>query len=495
MTRGATTRPPRSHRELAAALGTEPVGRLLWRSCAQTIMSVSVYGLYAVTNAWFVAWGVGPVALAAVTTVAPVLLALGAVAATVGAGAASLVSRSLGAGDPAQAARAAGTAFVVFWTTAVVGGVAGVVLIDPLLTLLGATGELRGYARDYAVVILGGAITGTGFSSLVRAEGRLRFSTMMWVWALATQIVLDPVLIFGFGLGVRGAAWGTVAGQAVSTVMSLWFFFGPRQHRRPYRIGLTDLRPHGPTLRRLVAVGSPSFLAGVGATLLAALTNTLLVAAGGAVALSAGALCVRIGTLVAMPQLGIAQGLQPVAGFNAGSGAVDRVRRATTLTVRATVGYGVVAGLVLLVAADPLAGLFTSDPAVCGQAATALRIVALGCPFAGLVPLLSARFQALGQPLPSYLLSIGTVLVVKIPLLVAGGSVGVTALWISVPVAELVSAGAALLVLRRWPWPAEGDTTGTRSARRRPVTRARASGESASGPIVHGAGRPSRPGG
>jgi putative MATE family efflux protein len=438
-------------RERAAALGTEPVGRLLWHACTQTTLSVATYGIYALTNAWFVARGVGPVAFAAVNTVAPVLIVVGAVATTVGVGGASLVSRSLGAGDTAQAARAAGNAFVVFWAAALALGFAGLLLIDPLLSVLGARGQLRGYARDYAIVILAGSLAGTGFSSLVRAEGRMRFSTMMWVLAVLTQIILDPVLIFWLGWGVRGAAVGTVGGQALSTALSLWFFFV--QRRRPFRIGLRDLRPHGPTLRRLVAVGSPSFLAGLGTTVLAALANNLLVTAGGAIALSAWALCARIGTFVTMPQLGIAQGLQPVAGFNAGRGSSDRVARATALTVRATVGYGAAACLLLLVLAGPLTGLFTTDAQVRGQAANGLRILALGYPFAGLVPLLSARYQALGQPRPSYLISIGTILAVKVPLLLGFSLLGTTGLWVSFPVAELTSAGAALLVLRRWRQP------------------------------------------
>src|SRR5262245_59082602 len=162
----------------AAALGTAPVGQLLWHACTQTTMSVGVYGIYALTNAWFVARGVGAVAFAAVNLVAPVLLMIGAVATTVGVGGSSLVSRSLGRGDAGLAGRAAGNAFLVFWATAITVGVGGVLLLDPLLTLLGAIPDTRSYAHDYGLIVLAGAITGTGFSSLVRAEGRMRFSTL-----------------------------------------------------------------------------------------------------------------------------------------------------------------------------------------------------------------------------------------------------------------------------------------------------------------------------
>jgi putative MATE family efflux protein len=438
-------------RDDAEALAAEPIGRLLWRACTQTTMAVGVYGIYALTNAWFVARGVGPVAVAAVNTVAPVLMLVGAVSTTVGAGGGSLVSRRLGAGDRAGAARAAGNAFVVFWSTALAVGLSGVLLIGPLLTVLGATGPVRTDARAYGVIILAGAITGTGFSSLVRAEGRMRFSTMLWVIPVITQIILDPVLIFGAGLGVRGAAVGTVGGQAVSAGMSLWFFFGRRD--RPYRIRLSDLRPDGPTVRRLVAVGSPSLLAGLGATLLAAIANELLAGAGGAVALTAWALCARIGTFVTMPQLGIAQGLQPVVGFNAGRGAHQRVARATTLALRATIGYGTLVAIVPLAAAAPLAGLFTSDIPVRVEAVRALRILALSYPLSGIVPLLSARFQALGRPGPSYLISIGSVLAVKVPLLLGLGHLGTAGVWSAFPIAELIAAGLALLVLYRHPPP------------------------------------------
>ena len=432
-------------RELShEALGTQPVGRLLWQACSQTTLSVGVYGIYALTNAWFVARGVGPGAMAAVNLVAPVLLILGAVATTVGAGGASLVSRRLGAGDLTGAARAAGNAFAVFWTTAVVITVTGLLAIEPLLTLLGARGETRGAARDYAVIILAGSLVATGFSSLVRAEGRMRYSTMIWVVAVLIQIVLDPLLIFGFHLGVRGAAFGTVGGQAVSAAMSVWFFFG--QPRRPYEIGRADLRFHAPTVRALLGVGAPSFLAGFGATLLTVLVNNTLAVAGGATALAAYAVCARIQTFARMPQLGISQGLQPIAGYNAGRRLDDRVQRAKTLALRATVIYGTVVAAAAVFFAGPVVALFIDDGAT---ATTALRIIAVGTAFAGVAPLVSAFCQALGRAEPSYLISIGTLLAIKAPLVLDLSRAGATGVWFALTLGEVVSAFAALAVLRR----------------------------------------------
>lgn len=432
----------------AGQLAVAPLVGLLWRTCAQTTASVGVYGVYALTNAWFVGQGVGDQAMAAVNLTSPLLLLLGAVATTVGAGGASLVSRALGAGDPGAAARAAGNAMLLFLCAAATTTVLGLLFLDPLLNAFGAHGELHEPARQYAVVLLCGSVVSTGFSSLVRAEGRIGFSTLLWVLAVAVQIALDPLLIMGLDMGVRGAALGTVGGQAVSAAMSWWFFFGQRV--RPYHIGLLGLRPHAATLRALLGVGLPSFLAGTGVTLLAFLVNTTLAAAGSATALAAYAVCARLQTFVAMPHTGISQGLQPIVGYNAGCGLPHRVTRARTLALRACVLYGLTAAALLWSLAEPLAGLFLSDAHTAGEAGRALRVIALGQAVAGIAPLATAYFQAVGRPTPAYVLSIGTLLAVKAPLVLAlGYPCGTDGVWLALAVGELATAAVALLLLWR----------------------------------------------
>ncbi|MDI5972703.1 MATE family efflux transporter [Streptomyces sp. SL13] len=427
-------------------LATVPVGRLLWRACTQTTAAVGVYGVYALTNAWFVGRGVGDTAVAAVNLVAPVLLLLGAVSTTVGAGGASLVSRALGTGDHRAAARAAGNSFVLFWACAAATTVLGLAFLDPLLPLLGATGELGTTARPYAVVLLCGALVSTGFSSLVRAEGRMGFSTLLWLVPVAVQISLDPLLIFGCDMGVRGAALGTVGGQGVSAAMSLWFFFG--QSRRPYRIRPRDLLPHGPTLRALLGVGLPSFLAGTGVTLLAVLVNATLAATGSAAALTAYAVCARLQTFVMMPHTGISQGLQPIVGYNTGRGLTGRALKARNYSLVASVLYGLITAAALAALARPLAGLFLNDADTITAAGQALPVIAIGLAVAGIGPLAAAYAQSLGRPAPAYVISIGTLLLIKVPLIAVLGRLGTTGVWTALAVGEVGTATVALLVLR-----------------------------------------------
>lgn len=435
----------------AHELASRPIGRLLWWTCSQTTLSVGVYGIYALTNAWFVARGVGQTALAAVNLVAPLLLLLGAVSTTVGVGGASIVSRSLGAGRPLEAGRAAGNSFAVFWGTAVAVTVSGLLFLDPLLRLVGATEQTLPYARPYAAVLIAGAIFSTGFSALVRAEGRLLFSTMLWVVPVLVQISLDPLLIFGLNMGVAGAGLGTVGGQAVSAGMAIWFFFIQRQ--RPYRIRPGDLVPHWRTVRSIISIGAPSFLAGFGATLLAVVINARLAVAGAAV-LAAYAVCARVQTFVTMPQTGITQGVQPIISYNAGAHLVQRVQRTRLLSLRAATIYGLLAAVAVAAAARPLVSLFLDEGTAVAIAVPALRLIAIGFVFSGIPPLVSAYFQALGRPRPSYAISIGTLVLVKLPLVLLLAGAGPTGIWIALPVGEALSAGVAWALLRLGDRPA-----------------------------------------
>ncbi len=431
-----------AERSLAEDLGRRPIGALLWTNCSHTTASVALYGVYALTNAWFVARGVGEVALAAVNIVAPLLLLIGAIATTVGVGGASLVSRRLGAGSPEGAATAAGTAFGIYWAASIVFAAAGLIWLEPLLRLMGATDATLPDALAYGTVVFAAAPVATGFSAIVRAEGAVRFSMMMWLSAVAVQITLDPLLIFGLDMGVVGAGLGTAAGQAVSAALALWFFFWRRG--RVYEIRARHLVPEPRTAASVVSIGAPSFLVGLGTTVLAALVNASLAVAGAA-AVAGFAVAARVQTFVVMPQTGMTQGMQPIVGFNAGRGLDTRVERTRVLSTRATVLVGLVAAVVVVALADPLATAFLGPDHE--WAPTAIRIVALGFVLSGVAPLISAYFQSLGRPTPSYAISIGTVVAIKIPLVLALSPLGPVGIWAALPLGEALSAAAAWAVL------------------------------------------------
>jgi len=255
------------------------------------------------------------------------------------------------------------------------------------------------------------------------------------------------VLIIGFGLGVRGAALGTVGGQLVSAGMGVYFFL--LQRRRLYRVRARDLVPDPRLLREIAAIGAPTFVAGLGVTGLSIVTNNLLALTGGAVALSAYAIAARVGTFVGMPQLGLTQAMQPIVGYNHGAGRSDRAHEAASLSMKVSVLYGVGATLVVALAAPLIAGVFTGDPSTADTATTALRTIAFAYPLGGLVSLTAAWYQSRGYARPSFILSVGTILLVKLPVLLVLARFGTQGIWWAFPVGEALSALAAWWLWRR----------------------------------------------
>ncbi|HEV2633569.1 MAG TPA: MATE family efflux transporter [Actinocrinis sp.] len=191
------------------------------------------------------------------------------------------------------------------------------------------------------------------------------------------------------------------------------------------------------------------FLNSIGAGVLAAVANRLLIAAAGPLALAAYALCTRIGTFATMPQTGIAQGLQVVAGYNAGLGATGRVDRAISLALRTTLLYGAAICLLLLAVAHPLVDAFTTDPALRAHAVTALHLLAPTYLLVGVGPLVASSFQAQGRPGPAYVISAGGIACVRIPVLLVSSRFGAAGVPAGFPVAEAIVAALVLLVRHR----------------------------------------------
>src|SRR5689334_5736634 len=171
-------------------LGTEPIGKLLLLELSsQTTLSLLVYAIYSVTDTYFLSVGVNSLAAAGASIISPVLLALGGVATTVGAGGASVVSRALGEANTEKASKTVANTFLIFWAVAIAITMFGALFIQPLVSMLGATERVAPYAIEYGRIIFLGALTSTGYSAIVRADGNVGYSTAMWMIPVGANIV------------------------------------------------------------------------------------------------------------------------------------------------------------------------------------------------------------------------------------------------------------------------------------------------------------------
>ena len=438
-------------------LGTEGIGKLLAEMSAQTTFSLLVYAIYSITDTYFLSVGVNSLAAAGASIISPVLIALGGVATIVGVGGASVVSRALGGEDVPRASRTVANTFLIFWTVAIAITIGGTLLIEPLVYLFGATDSIAPYAIEYGRIIFLGTITATGFSAIVRADGSVNFSTAMWVIPVTTNIVLCWLFIMVLHMGAGGAALATVLGQSVSAGMSIYFFFFRKV--RPYRIKAAYFKPDWPIMGEVLIIGLPSFLKSISASLVVIITNNLLKVLGGDSALGVFAIVSRLYAAIGIPQTGIVQAMQPLVGFNFGQKRFARVKRTISLSLRATVGYGVVVCAICLLIPGILIGMLSHEPAIILEGQKALRMLSLAYPLSGVAVMVAAYFQSLGKAKDALLLTLGGMLLVKLPVLLLGARFfGLDGIWACEALSELILCAVALLMLRytqtraAWRW-------------------------------------------
>jgi putative MATE family efflux protein len=428
-------------------LGREGIGKLLLELSSQTTFALLVYAIYSVTDTYFLSVGINSLAAAGASIVSPVLIALGGVATIVGVGGASVVSRALGQKDAERASRTVANTMLIFWAAAISISVLGTLCIRPIVYLLGATDSIAPYAVEYGRIIFMGAITSTGYSAIVRADGNVRFSTAMWVIPVGVNVLLCWLFIIVLHMGVSGAALATVMGQTVSSGMSLYFFF--LRKNRSYRIAAYCFKPDGSIISEVLTLGLPSFLKSVSAGLVVVVTNNLLKTIGGDSALGVFAIVGRLYSALSTPQAGIVQGMQPLVGYNFGRGRPDRVRRTLSLSLRATVAYGLlVCGLCLSVPSSLIA-LLSKEGTIVAQGRSALRILSLAYPLSGVAIMVAAYFQSVGDAKEALILTLGGILLVKMPVLLISSSLfGLEGIWASEAASELILCLVASLMLR-----------------------------------------------
>jgi putative MATE family efflux protein len=307
-----------------------------------------------------------------------------------------------------------------------------------IVNLLGATDSVAPYAIEYGRIIFLGAITSTGYSAIVRADGNVRYSTALWVIPVGVNVVLSWLFVMVLQMGAGGAALATVIGQAVSAGDELLLLL-LQAKQRTYDVKALYFKPDKAIIGEVLLIGLPSFLKSISASIVVILTNNLLRTLGGDSALSVFAIVGRLYGALGIPQSGIVQGMQPLVGYNFGLARIDRVRRTLTLALRTTVVYGLIVGGLCWLIPGALIALLTQEPAILAEGQTALRWLSLAYPLGGVAIVVAAYFQSLGKARQALLLTLGGMLLVKIPvLLLASRLFGLNGIWAAEAISELI---------------------------------------------------------
>ncbi len=435
-------------------LGTDPVGRLLVHFTGAALVGLVAHALYNIVDRIFVGHFVGPEGLGGLTVAFPLMLTQIAFVQLVAGGAATLIPISLGRRDPDRAHRALGNMVGVMVGTGVVLAIAGLVLLDPILDLLGTAEAVRPFARDYLQVILGGlplVQVGIGLTFTLRGAGRPRLAAMIMVASAALNIALDPVFIEVLGMGVRGAAVATLIAQVLALAWGLGHFL---RGRGPLALRLRDLRPRWHVVREMLSLGFAPFLIAATGAFQNALLNERLMARGGKLGIAAMGVVFAVRSLSLMIFFGIGDGMLPIVGFNYGAEQPCRVRRTLLLAMGAALAAGatVLAGVEL--APGAIAGLFMEDaPELEATTVTALRLFAPALLPMAFFMLAARYFQAVHRPRTATLLGITRQLVLFVPaVLLLSRAMGLEGIWLALPVTDLGAALLALALLGRDLW-------------------------------------------
>ena len=423
------------------ALGTENIGKLLMQYAVPAIIAMTASSLYNMVDSIFIGHGVGTMAISGLALTFPLMNLAAAFGSLVGVGAATLISVKLGQKDYDTAQRVLGNVFVLNILLGVAFTVRVMAFLDPILYFFGGSDETVGYARDYMyIILLGNTITHLylGLNAVLRSSGHPQKAMYATIATVIINTILDPVFIYGFGWGIRGAAIATIVAQIISLMWQLWIFSSKEELLHFHR-GIFRLK------RKIVfdslAIGMSPFLMNMAACFIVILINQGLKKYGGDLAIGAFGIVNRLVFIIVMIVMGLNQGMQPIAGYNFGAKQYERVTKTLKLTIIYATGVTTFGFIIGMLFSDTVVGIFTSDAELIELSAKGLRIVVMFFPIIGFQMVTANFFQSIGMASKAIFLSLTRQMVVLLPcLLILPRFFGAAGVWYSMPISDLLAS-------------------------------------------------------
>lgn len=431
-------------------LGTESIGRLLLKYSVPAIIGMMVNALYNVVDRVFIGNipGVGPLAITGLGVTMPIMSIIIAFGTLIGVGATTNVSLTLGQGDRNKAEQIVGNAVSLSVLIGILIAIFGTIFSNKMLMVFGASQSTIGYAKDYMGIILIGAIfniMSMMFSNLIRGDGNPKLSAAIMAAGCFMNIVLDAIFIFGFNMGIQGAALATIISQAVSTIWGLTYYLRGKSNVEFKKI---NLKLDKTIIKTIFAIGMSPFAMQLANSMVQLMFNTSLKVYGGDLAIGAMATISSINMLFVMPAFGFVQGMQPIVGFNYGAKKYDRAKKTLKISlILATVVF-IVGTLVIQIAPQLLVGAFNKDQELMNITVNGLRKYAFAMPIVGISIVGSNFIQSIGKAKMSMLLGLLRQVIVLIPMImILPNFIGLNGIWLAQPTADIVSAIITGIVL------------------------------------------------
>ncbi len=432
-------------------MATGSIPKLFFKLAIPAVVAQLVNLLYNIVDRIYIGHipETGASALTGVGLFAAIMMFITAFSMLAGAGGAPLASIALGKGDKDHAEKIMTNSFVLLLIFSIILTIVIYIFAPTLLTMFGASEVTLPYAVDYARIYVLGTVfvlVVTGMNPFVTTQGFANIAMLTTVIGAAINIILDPIFIFGFGMGVKGAALATVLSQAVGAIWILRFLTGKKTTLKLRRENFKlEPKVFGPIL----ALGISPFIMVSTESLLSISFTTSLSKYGGDIAVGAMTIITSINMLVTMPLQGFTQGGQPIMSYNYGAGNVDRVKKAFFMQFFVCVIYSTIFWGICMLMPHVLAGIFTTDAALAEYATSAIRIYMAGIFSVGFQLACQQSFMALGQAAISLVMAFLRKLILLIPLIFilphffANKVFGV---FVAEPVSDIIAAAITTIV-------------------------------------------------
>lgn len=422
-------------------IGEEKISKLLMQFSIPAIIGMMVNTLYNIIDRMYIGNipEVGSLALTGVGITLPIMTIILAFGMLVGMGTSARISLKLGQHKKDEAEHHLGNAFILILILSALITVIGLVFMRPILTLFGASADTEIYASQYMQIIFIGTIFNMlsfGLNHSIRSDGNPKIAMFSMLIGAGINIILDPIFIFMFGLGVRGAAIATVISQIASTIWILYYFTKGKSN---IKITRHSMRLQKTIVLSIFSIGMSPFVMQLANSMVQVLANNALKMYGGDLAIGAMTIVNSVSMIFMMPLFGLNQGSQPIVGFNYGAKKYHRVKEAVKYavvvgTIIVTVGW-----LVIQLAPDMLIRIFNNDPKLAEMARSGLKIFLFMLPVLGFQVISSNFYLAIGKAKTSMFLSLLRQVLLLIPCLIILpriGDLGLTGVWLAGPVAD-----------------------------------------------------------
>lgn len=423
-------------------IGTEKISRLLIKFSVPAIVGMMVNALYNIVDRIYIGNSpdLGANGIAGITIGFPITIILLSLGILFGVGGATLFSMKLGEKNEEEAENALGNAYAVLMIAGFFYMTLGQVFLKPLMTLFGASPTILPYAMEYMRVILFGAIfqvVSMGMNNFIRADGNPKLAMYTMFLGAGTNIVLDPIFIYGFGMGMAGAALATILSQMLSFIWVTSYFLGNKSRHKLY---VKNMKLKSKIVLRITSLGLPGFSLQVANSILNAVLNKNLLFYGGDLAVSGMGIINSLQTIFLMPIIGLNQGTQPIISFNYGARKYDRVKTAAKLAITAATVTVIAGYTIIRLFPVQLISMFNREPELLEFGKTSLLSWFLCMPVVGFQIIGANFFQAVGKSRRAMFLTLTRQLIFLIPAIIIFPKFwGIEGLFYAAPFADFIS--------------------------------------------------------